>query len=378
MMIKIKLNLQGKVDDSYQVMIGRNLWAAIAKDLAENPPGKKCVVITDSMVIDLYGEKILSALCDAGIDACALYFSAGEASKNPKTWLGLAHEMLRLGYGRDSFIIALGGGVVGDVAGFLASTYMRGIPWVQVPTTLLAMADASVGGKVGIDLPLGKNLLGAFHQPKAVYADIDCLKTLPRAHLLNGMAEVVKSSLIKDAALFFLLEKKGKEIVKLKGDAIAKTLARSVKVKATVVEKDAHETLGLRKILNYGHTMGHGLETLSNYRLLHGFAIAFGMRAAGRIAVEAGFLKKSDLDRQNRLLKKLGFPSRLPARLAVLLKSKSGRSKFFIILARDKKAKSGRVEMVLLSGIGRVKHSGKEWTVPVGEKFIALGLEEIM
>ena len=377
-MEKIKLDLKGKVDDSYQVMIGKNLWRMIADDLRKKPLGKRAVVITDSTVIDLYADKLLSALCDVGIDACALYFSAGESSKNPKVWLSLASEMLRLGYGRDSFIIALGGGVVGDVAGFLAASYMRGIPWVQVPTTLLAMADASVGGKVGIDLPLGKNLLGSFWQPKAVYADIDCLKTLPKAHLLNGMAEVVKSGLIKDAALFSILEKKGKEILKLKSDTLVKTVARSVKVKASVVEKDAHETLGIRKILNYGHTMGHGLETLSGYRLLHGFAVAFGMRAAGRIGVETGSLKKSELDRQNRLLKKLGFPARLPASLAILLKSGSGRSKFFSILANDKKVKSGKVEMVLLSGIGKVKQTGKEWTVPVDEKLINLGLEEIM
>lgn len=371
------MNLRRMVDDSYPIIAGDNLWGTIAGELAKRPLGKRYAVITDSVVMGLYGEKLLAALCDRGLDACAFYFPAGEASKNPKVWLSLANEMLRLGFVRDSLIISLGGGVVGDVAGFLASTYMRGIPWVQVPTTLLAMADASIGGKVGIDLPLGKNLLGAFCQPKAVYAGLDCLKTLPKTHLLNGMAEVVKAGLIRDPKLFALLEKKGKAILKLDGDALATAITRSLKVKAGVVEKDELETLGLRKILNYGHTIGHGLESLSGYQLLHGFAVAFGMRAAGRIAVESGFLKKADADRQDSLLSGLGFPSRLPAYLLKKIKSKPGRARFFNYLYKDKKSNSGQVEMVLLSGIGRVKSAGDKWTFPVGEDLISLGLEAI-
>jgi len=374
----MNINLRRVVDNSYPIAIGRNILGRAAQSLAKNPLGKRYAVITDSVVIGLYRDKLLSELCRKNIDACALYFAAGEKSKNPKTWLSLVQEMLRMGYDRDACIIALGGGVVGDIAGFAAASFLRGIPWIQIPTTLLAMADASVGGKVGVDLQEGKNLLGAFWQPEAVYIDIDCLKTLPKIQLLNGLAEIVKAGLIRDPKLFSLLEDKAAALLSLKGDYLPRAIKAALKVKAEVVEKDERETLGERKILNYGHTIGHALEAMSGYKLLHGFAVALGMQSAARIAAEMGFLSWTDAARQNRLIAKMGFPSRVPRYLAKKLKAKSGRGQLFEYLFKDKKARSGKIEMVLLSRIGAVKRPAGNWTVAVDENLIDLGLEEIL
>jgi len=374
----IQIKLKRVVDNSYPILIGRDLFRSIAADLAKKPLGRNYAVITDSNVISLHGEKLLSELCLQGIDACALYFTAGESSKTPGVWLSLTAEMLRLGYARDSAIIALGGGVAGDLAGFVASSYMRGIPWIQIPTTLLAMADASIGGKVGIDLPAGKNLLGAFWQPKAVYADLACLKTLPHAHMLNGLAEVAKSALIKDTRLFSLLEKNGKSILKADNRVLVEAMKASLRVKGAVVEKDEFETLGLRKILNYGHTIGHALEALSGFQLLHGIAVALGMKAAARIAVEMNIMKYSEEVRQANLLSRLGFPGRVQAYLAKKINTPAGREKLFNYIFKDKKAQAGIVEMVLLSGIGRTESNGGRWTVPVDRLMIGQGLGAIV
>jgi len=375
---EIKIRLRRMVDDSYPIIIGKGVLAELAIRLKRNPLADRYALISDSVVARLYGGNLKRRLQDQGLKVDLFSFRAGERNKNQKVWQGLTERMLRLGLGRDSGVIALGGGVAGDLAGFVAATYLRGIPLIQVPTSLLAMVDASIGGKVAIDLPAGKNLLGAFWQPKAVYVDLACLRTLPGKHLLNGTAEVVKSGLIADPALFRLMESRGEKLLKRDGKILLETIQRSLRVKAGIVEQDERETLGLRKILNYGHTLGHALEALSGFQLLHGFAVALGMRCAGRISVEMGFLKKSDAQRQNRLLSRLGFPAQIPDRLAKKLKTRTGRKEFFGYLSKDKKVKAGRMEMVLLEGIGKVKEQKGSWTVPVEEELIALALEEIM
>jgi len=373
-----RIKLRRQIDDSYPVIIDQTVFQRIAQDLKTSPLGRKYAVITDSRVVDLYGSKLSAALCERGIDACSLYFKEGERSKNPEVWLKLTQGLLDMGFNRNDCIIALGGGVAGDLAGFVAATYMRGIPWVQVPTSLLAMADASIGGKVGIDLHSGKNLAGAFWQPKAVYIGLECLKTLPKPHRLNGMAEIVKSGLVRDPELFHLLERSGRDMLMGKTDALLRAMTRALKVKAAVVERDEREISGERKILNYGHTIGHGLEAVSGYRLLHGFAVALGMRAAARIAQEMGFLSEHDRLRQNELLDALGFPAVLPRTMSPKIPTGSGWDKFFSLVLKDKKARAGMVEMVLLSGIGKVKKSCGQWTVPVGEHMLRLGIEEIL
>ena len=374
---QLKVRLRRERDGSYPIVIGSGIFPALARELKRQPLGSGYAIISDATVARLHGPRLLSALRAHKLKARLLTFPAGEKSKNPKVWLALIGRMLEAGLGRDAAVIALGGGVTGDLAGFAAASYLRGVPFIQVPTSLLAMVDASIGGKVGLDLAQGKNLVGAFWQPKAVYVDLDCLKTLPPLHLQNGLAEVVKSAMIADAELYELLDNHTDIVEAPDPRILLQMIKRSLRVKATVVEKDELETLGLRKILNYGHTIGHALEALSNYRLLHGFAIALGMQAAARIAMDMGFLHMGDYDRQNLLLCTLGFPLQMPARLSARLKTREGKAQFFAYLFKDKKVKAGRVEMVLLRGIGRVKKFEDNWTVPVSAEMIEAGLQQI-
>jgi len=375
---RIIVRLKSYQDDSYPLIIGERVFPRIAEELTRNPLGDSYAIIADSNVARLYGENFKRMMRDKNLRAFLLSFPAGEKSKTVKVWQSLIEKMLKSGLGRDSCVIALGGGVTGDLAGFVSASYLRGIPFIQVPTSLLAMLDASIGGKVGIDLPSGKNLIGAFFQPKAVYIDLTFLETLPKIHLLNGMAEAVKSGLIADRALFAMIEKKGNECLKLNLEILRKVIKRALLVKAGVVEQDEMETLGLRKILNYGHTIGHSLEALSGYQLLHGFAVSLGMRASARISVEMGFLKEIDAQRQNKVLDSLGFPGKIPGRLCKIIKTSSGKTRFFDYLTQDKKVRSGQLEMVLLSEIGRVKRFDNSWTVPVSKQMIELGLKEIL
>jgi len=377
MMKTFSIKLRRELDDSYPVLIDADILPALVKSLKSRPLGRKYALVTDSRVVNLYAGRLLGMLCENGIEACSFYFPEGERSKCPEVWLRLVKGMIDQGYNRSDCVIALGGGVVGDLAGFVASSFMRGVPWVQVPTSLLAMADAGIGGKVGIDLASGKNLAGAFWQPKAVYIGLDFLKTLPEDHRLNGMAEMVKAGLIRDRGLFELLWKHGRHILDLRTADLAATLVRSLGVKAAVVEKDEREISGERKILNYGHTFGHALEVLSGYKLLHGFAVSFGMRAAARIAVDMGFLSESDAQKQNMLMDALGFPPLLSGELAGKIKDKKGREQFFGYLFKDKKSVDGRVEMVLLRRTGEVK-AGRAWTFAIGRRLLDAGLEEIL
>ena len=272
---------------------------------------KTFAIITDSKVRRLYGGKLLWNLRKVGFNAEIFSFTEGEKSKNLSTVGNLEEQMAEKGFDRSSCIIALGGGVVGDIAGLLASTFMRGIPYIQVPTTLLAMIDSSIGGKTGVNLEHGKNLFGTFYQPKSIFIDPYLLKTLPQKQLKNGLAEAIKYGVIKDTKLFKFIEKNSKKILNLSLKSnlkIAENLVRQcVKIKVEIVKKDEKET-SLRQILNYGHTFGHAIEKMSNYTLLHGFAISIGMVLANQKAVELKIFKKSDADRIKNLLKKAGLP----------------------------------------------------------------------
>ena len=259
--------------------------------------------------------------------------------------------MLRLALGRDSCIIALGGGVVGDLAGFAAATYMRGIPYIQVPTTLLAMVDSSIGGKVGVDTLHAKNAIGAFYQPKKVIIDLNFIKTLPKNEIANGLAEIIKQALIKDKNFFHFLEKNIDKILSYDLYILKQTIKRSCEIKASIVMQDEREK-GIRKILNYGHTIGHAIESALNYKISHGQAIAIGMSYAAKLSAKLGFLHEGSVIRQNNLLEYIGLPHKLSHH-------KLKPRKILEHIQYDKKIINGKINFVLLNSIGDVIISDK-------------------
>src|SRR4051812_28720399 len=268
-------------------------------------------MIADATVHQLYQDGRLGAVTWEGE---ALTFPPGEASKTRDQWARLTDELLRRGFGRDSGIIALGGGVAGDLAGFVAATYMRGVPYLQTPTTLLAMLDASVGGKTGVDTPQGKNLIGAFHPPVAVLADPMTLMTLPEREYRGGLAEAVKHGLIADRAYFEWIEAESAALTRQEPAAVTQLIRRSIQIKAEVVSDDEREA-GRRAILNAGHTIGHALEQVSGYLIPHGEAVALGLIAECELAEGLGIAPRGLRDRVAALLSRLGLPRRLPSRL---------------------------------------------------------------
>lgn len=293
---------------SYQIRIGAGLLDELGKLCRELNLGPMCLVVSDSHVDLQYGERAERRLQDSGFVVHRAVVPAGEASKSPERLLSLYGRAVKAGLGRDGFAVALGGGVVGDLAGFFAATYLRGIPFVQVPTSLMAMVDSSVGGKTGINLAAGKNLVGAFHQPIAVVVDVETLRTLPRREFVSGLAEVVKYGIIRDAALFETVEREAESVGKYNWEGLPALIARCCEIKADVVGHDEREG-GLRAILNFGHTLGHALEQVTGYsRWLHGEAVAIGMVYAARLSAATVGLPPSDAERIEKLLVKLGLP----------------------------------------------------------------------
>jgi 3-dehydroquinate synthase len=342
-------------ENPYPVVIGTGALADLGMQVAAQgfKTGTKVLVVTNPVVHDHYGATALASLEAAGFDATALVIEAGEDQKTPAT-VGLIHDAA---FGRKlergSLIVALGGGVVGDMAGFAAASWLRGIAVVQVPTTLLAMVDAAIGGKTGVNHPGGKNLIGAFHQPRLVLIDPEVLATLPVREFRAGMAEVIKYGVINDAPLFADLEaaaakdpEAGLASMASVGPALLQTLLeRSADAKARVVAADEREG-GLRAILNYGHTIGHVIEALCGYgTYLHGEAVGLGMLAAGSIACAMGLWSADDLERQRRLVRAAGLPLQVPALdPAAVLDCLQG----------DKKVRGGKVRFVLPTAIGSV------------------------
>jgi 3-dehydroquinate synthase len=335
----VTVSLRRVVDDSYTVSVGSGLLSAPADRLGPLRLPRRVAVVSDETVFRLHGAAFVDALAAAGFDvAVKAVFPAGESSKTRETKAWVEDRLLEARLGRDSWIAALGGGVVGDLAGFTAATYLRGIPFVQFPTTLLAMADSSVGGKTGIDTVHGKNLVGAFWQPKAVIADVDLLQTLSDEHFREGLAETIKHAVIADADFLAHLERALPQIVAREAAALIPIVVRNCEIKAGVVEADEREG-DLRKILNYGHTLGHALEAAAEYALLHGACVSLGMRYEGRLARELGLWSEADAQRVEALLDAAGF-----AKLDALDVS----SDILVELtAGDKKARGGKAEYVL-------------------------------
>lgn len=326
--------------------------------VARAAPSGRCALIADSSVDALWGGEVAGSLAAGGIDVVKASFPAGEAHKTRETWAGLTDRMLEAGLGRDSCVVSLGGGVVGDVAGFVAATFMRGIPFVQVPTTTLAMIDASVGGKTGVDHPAGKNLVGAFHAPAAVLADPECLATLDTGRRAEGFAEAVKHGVIRDAEHAEWLASRAAPLLAADPAAVEAAVLRSVEIKSAVVSADEFEA-DPRKILNFGHTVAHALEVHSGYALAHGRAVAAGMVAEARIGEALGVTAPGTAEEIRRLVRAFDLPDfdsglLRPGRMAGLM-------------ARDKKTRSGVVHIVRLLEVGRVGE-GDGTTIPVPDE----------
>ncbi|MCH7761973.1 3-dehydroquinate synthase [candidate division TA06 bacterium] len=312
-------------------------------------PHSKSVIITNRKIFRLYGKRVSRSLKKKGFQVEVLLIPDGERFKNQKTVTSLYTRLLSLKVDRQTPIIALGGGVVGDITGFVTATYMRGVPLIHIPTTLIAQIDSSIGGKTGINLPQGKNLVGSFYHPSGIFVDPDLLKTLSKRAFISGLAEVVKYGCIASPGLFQYLERNVEGILKRKPKVLERIILESIQIKGRIVAKDPTER-NLRRILNFGHTIGHGLETLSGYRRFsHGEAVAIGMTWASQIAVRLGYCTTRTENRIVSLLRSLGLPTILDSRLTRL-----DLRRLWQILEHDKKVRGGRVHFVLPKRIGQV------------------------
>ena len=343
-MRSVKVSLGAR---SYDIKIGSGLLAALGADCAALQLGRKCAVVSDTNVAPRYAKPALTSLKRAGFDPVLIAVPAGETAKRLKHVESCFNQLAKHRLERQSFIVALGGGVVGDLAGFVAASYLRGIPFVQVPTTLLAQVDSSVGGKTGVNLAAGKNLVGAFYQPRRVLCDLATFRTLPEREFRAGLAEVIKYGIIYDADLFARLERDMGKILRRDATVLAHIVARSCEIKADVVSQDETET-GLRAILNFGHTIGHAIEAITAYGCyLHGEAIAIGQVAAAHLSAELLGLPAKDVERIRALFIAAGLP------VSIKLTA-TQRAKLLAAMTLDKKVSGGEIKFVLAERIGQV------------------------
>jgi 3-dehydroquinate synthase len=341
------------------IRVGRGLFenaGAVTKEVA---PAHRYALITDSNVGPLYAEKVRNQLEKGTVEV--LTIPSGESNKTRENWGRLTDQMLAKKFGRDSVVIALGGGVVGDLAGFVAATFMRGIPVVQIPTTLVAMVDAAIGGKTAVDTPAGKNLVGAFHPPAAVLVDPQLLATLPLREMRAGFAEIVKHGVIADDVYLREVASVASEVLSAGGSASDRMLSlivRSVEIKADIVSRDEREE-GLRKTLNFGHTIGHAVELVSGYSLLHGEAVAIGMALEGRLAEQIGVAKAGTAATIVKALQSAGLPTDLPTGFLA--------GEVIEAMKSDKKGASGKMRFALPLRVGAMAGAKTGWSVQVGD-----------
>ncbi len=322
---------------SYTVHIGTGLLPFSAKYLAESGLTGRCAIVSDSNVAPLYAASVHEAV-EANFTCDLVEVPAGENSKSLAQCESICRQLVAMGHDRSSFLIALGGGVVGDLTGFVAAIFLRGVPYVQIPTTIVSQVDSAVGGKTGVNLPEGKNLVGAFHQPRVVIADVATLDSLPRREFNEGLAEVIKHAVIRDAALF-------DELFAFDRSQLAKIIARNVEIKAAIVAADEHETSGERALLNFGHTLGHAIESAAGYgSFLHGEAIALGMIAAGRLSIQFAQFPVDQFRRLVQLIQKFDLPTILPPEVP--------DEAILHAMQADKKFVSGKMRFVLCRQIG--------------------------
>lgn len=337
----------GVADRSYDILCGPGVADGIGAAVAE-AGGRRSVVVADAAVATSHAARATASLSAAGVEASLLVVPAGERSKSVAAAERLWNELAELAVDRHTHLVGVGGGVVGDLAGFVAATFARGLAVWHVPTTLVAQVDSAIGGKTGINLAAAKNLVGCFWQPRGVLADTTTLETLPDREFTSGLAEVVKYGMILDAGFFNWLEAQASRLVARETSAVTQAVERSAAIKAEVVSRDEFETSGLRAALNYGHTFAHAYETLSGYgQLLHGEAVAIGMCQAARLACLQGMISEEIVDRQTRLLSQLRLPTAAPAGLGSV-------AELLTVMARDKKSLGGRLRFVLPTSIGSV------------------------
>lgn len=370
-MPKMKVELKKVVDNSYDIEIGRNLIDILVEDIVSGKlfSPSRIIIITDSTVKDLYGDRISQMLTERAVKNDLLYFTAGEQSKTRKTKEQLEDRMLELGCKRDCAVLAVGGGVVSDIAGFTAATFGRGVPYIVYSTTLLSAADASVGGKTAVDTPLATNLIGAFYQPKKVYIDTKSWETLPIRQISCGLSETIKHACIADTDFFNYLEENIERLIALDETVCAHVAMKNCEIKSNVVAKDEHES-GLREVLNLGHTVGRAIETESNYKLLHGEAVSIGLVAQAKLSVMLGLLDVKSEKRLEALLKRSALPTKIPKDISVenLLKR----------LYTDKKVRDGKLRFVIMDRIGSIAVFSKDnWAKEIEEETIGKILSEM-
>jgi 3-dehydroquinate synthase len=351
---------------SYTIKISGGLLSHLGGECARLKLGRRCAVITDSNVGKKFAKVALKSLATSGFETVLITVPAGEKSKRVSMVEDCYDQLAAHRLERKSFIVALGGGVVGDLAGFVAATYLRGIPFVQAPTTLLAQVDSSVGGKTGVNLKSGKNLVGAFYQPRLVLCDLDTFKTLPKREYISGLAEIIKYGIIYDAVLFAQLERNLPALLKRDTTTLRDVVARCCEIKADVVGQDETES-GLRAILNFGHTLGHAIENSSGYgKYLHGEAISIGQVAAAKLSHTVLGLPSGDAERIEKLFVRAGLPTTIKLDAAK-------RKKLFAAMKLDKKVSAGEVKFVLVGKIGKAT-----WGHPVPEQEIQDVLDQLV
>ena len=363
----VRVPIHEQRDASYDILIGPGLLDEVPRLLPRHCPAAHYAIIADSTVAQLFGERLAATCGAAGVTATVFSFPAGEWNKSRETWAAISDQMLTAGLGRDAAVVALGGGVSGDVAGFVAATYLRGIPYVQLPTSLMAMIDSSIGGKTGVDVPTGKNLFGAFHQPRLVVADLSVLASLPAAQLAAGMAEAVKHGVIADREYLEFLDRESGAIRAKEARALERVVHRSVEIKAGIVTQDEREA-GIRAVLNFGHTIGHAIEAAMRYELLHGEAVAIGMALEARLAEALEIAEPGTAQRIARVLEGYQLPVTRPAAAEV--------GDLLAAMGHDKKNRDGGVRFALPRCIGEIAgNAASGWTVTAAEGAIRAALE---
>ena len=342
-MMSLRIDL---ADRSYDILIGRNLLASVGEHLSHLEQTRRAVVVTNPAINKLYGKVLSEGLQSAGLESECVEIPEGETHKTLADAQTLYDHLIQNQYDRSTLLVALGGGVIGDLTGFIAATFLRGVPYIQVPTTLLSQVDSSVGGKTAVNHPQGKNLIGAFYQPRLVVIDLDTLRSLPTDEFRAGMAEIIKYGIIEDHLLFEFLEQNSEKILAQDTGCLEYMIEASCTIKAKVVERDERES-NYRMVLNFGHTIGHAIEALTGYsRFKHGEAIAIGMVYAAKLSRQLGKCTDDVVKRIEALVEKFSLPTRLP---------EFSPSEYIDTLYRDKKAHNKNIRFVLVRGIGTVE-----------------------
>ena len=330
----------------YSALVGRGLVAKAGELARKVISGTRCAIIADETTTRLFGDRVCESFTSENFSPQLIRIPAGEKSKSFAHIEKICGEMIEAGLDRSSFVVGLGGGVIGDISGFVAAIFQRGIPHIQIPTTLLAMVDSSIGGKTGVNLDAGKNLIGAFHHPSLVIIDAEALETLPAQEMRKGYAEIIKHAIIRDAEMFQALSSRGKPPVRLgpRDDGLVALIRRNIAIKARLVSADAREISGERALLNFGHTVGHAIERAADFKMPHGDCISMGMVAACAISVKRAGLSSQERDDVVSLLKQFELPTQLPAEV--------DRERIIDTVGHDKKFLGGKIRFVVTPRIG--------------------------